>query len=108
MFRETFKLKITWIERVFNAQNAGSVAVVELLEDVLLGHIGAAVLDPNTSPHVIKLLAVKLKELDQQHAQVVVTASRIDSRVQLANSNEQILIICNKQKNKQKCDQVFT
>lgn len=56
------------IERILDAQDRRSVAVRELLEDLLLGHIRPAVAYSYARFHVVELLTVQLKELDQQHA----------------------------------------
>lgn len=73
------------IERILDAQDRGSIAIHELLEDLLLGHVRAAVAYPNARFHVVELFAVQLEELDQQHAQIVVRAARIYARMQLYN-----------------------
>ena len=77
------KSKRTQIERIFDAEDAGTVAVVELFDDLLLGHVGAAVAHPDARAHVVELLAVELEELDEQHAQVVVVAARVNARMKL-------------------------
>ncbi len=59
------QLQHTWIERVFDAQNAGPVSVVELFEYLFFGHIGASVFHSDPSPHVVKLFAIQLEKLDE-------------------------------------------
>ena len=76
-------LFITRVERVFNAEDTRSTSVVELLGDVLLGNIRAAISDANARSYVVELLAVELEELDEQHAEIVFVAVRVDTRMQL-------------------------
>lgn len=84
----SFSNIIRCIEWILNAQNARTIAITKLLANLLLRHIRAAIAHPNTGLHIIELLAVELEELDEQNAEVVLGASRVNARMQLQERDD--------------------
>lgn len=73
----------TWKEGVFYAEHGWSVSVIHFLHDLLFGHVRTAVLDTNPSFPVVEMATVQLKELNQQHAQILIGVSGVDTGVKL-------------------------
>lgn len=73
----------TWKQRVLYAEHGWSVSVCHGLHDLLFGYVRASIFDANPRFQVVEMAAVQLKELDQQHAQVLVGVSGIDARMEL-------------------------
>lgn len=75
-------------KRVLDAQHGRPVAVAHGFHDVLFGHVGTAILDPDARFQVVKMATVQLEELDQQNAEVHVGIPGVDSGVELRHKNE--------------------
>lgn len=73
----------TWKKGVLYAEHGWSVAIVHFLHDLLFGHVRAAIFDTNPSFQVVEMATVQLKEFNQQHAQILIRVSGIDTRVKL-------------------------
>lgn len=75
--------ELTWLDGVLDADHGGPVPAAHALQHLVLGQVGASVLHPDASLHVVEVTAVQLEELDEEEAQVDVGAPRVDPRVQL-------------------------
>lgn len=72
---------LTWLYWIFYAEHGWPVSTPHGLEHFLLGQISPFILHSDASFHVVEIVAVKLKELDQQDAQVDVGAACVNPRV---------------------------
>ncbi len=72
---------LTRVERIFDTEHRGSVAILHVLLDHLLGHVHAAVAHADAGAQVVEVAAVQLEELDEQHAEVSVQLQRALSLV---------------------------
>lgn len=73
----------TWKKGVLYAEHGWSVSIIHFLHDLLFGHVRAAIFDTNPSFQVVEMATVQLKEFNQQHAQILIGVSGIDTRVKL-------------------------
>lgn len=80
----------TWKEGVFYAEHGWSVSVIHFLHDLLFGHVRTAILDTNPSFQVVEMATVQLKEFNQQHAQILIGVSGIDTRVKLQSEQRNV------------------
>lgn len=76
-------VKHTWEKRVFYAEHGWSVSICHGLHDLFLRNVCASIFNANACFQVVKMAAVQLKELDQQHAQVLSRIPGIDARMEL-------------------------
>ena len=73
----------TWEQGVLYAEHGRPAAGVHGLHQLLLGHVGASVLDADARLQVVEVAAVELEELDEQHAQVLTGVACVDAWVEL-------------------------
>lgn len=73
----------TWKKGVLYAEHGWSVSIIHFLHDLLFGHVRAAIFDTNPSFQVVEMATIQLKEFNQQHAQILIGVSGIDTRMKL-------------------------
>lgn len=73
----------TWEQRVLYAEHGWSVSICHGLHDLLFGQVPAPIFDTNPCFQVVEMAAVQLKELNQQHAQILVGVPGVDTWMEL-------------------------
>lgn len=73
----------TWKKGVFYAEHGWSVSISHFLHDLLFGYVRTTIFDTNPSFQVVEMATVQLKEFNQQHAQILIGVSGINTRVKL-------------------------
>ena len=74
---------VPWVEWVLYAEQRRSVAILHLLLNVILAHIGPAIPHADPRVQVVEVAAIQLKELNQQDTQVVAGQLTVATRVLL-------------------------
>lgn len=82
----------TWKQWVLYAEHGWPVSVSHDLHDLLFGYVCASIFDTNPSFQVVEMAPVQLKELDQQHAQIFIGVSGINTRMELKNKHRKTLL----------------
>ena len=82
----------TWEQGVLYAEHGRPAAGVHGLHQLLLGHVGSAVLDADARLQVVEVASVELEELNEQHAQVLTGVAGVDAWVELQGSGHRGLL----------------